>query len=148
MSELLWTFDARGSGDPVARSLTALAEVGMITDVSAAAALIREREADGSTYVGRGTALPHLVGDAACSSGMLATRCDPTDWGDAEVCLLVFLIAPSVAALDEGRIESVLRRLVAIGLDAPSDPDAHQQTIQLLTELGARDIEREKETWA
>lgn len=146
MTDQLWTFDARGSGDPLTSSLAALLDVGMITDVTAAASAVRDREADGSTYVGRGTALPHIIGSPARAPGVLAARCDPTPWGEVDVRLLVFLIAPSVAALGGGRIDDVMRRLVAIGLDAPTDLVAHQQTIQLLTELGAKDIERKRET--
>lgn len=46
MIEKLWTFDARGTNDPVTRCLEALTSVGMLSDVEAGRTSVLEREAD------------------------------------------------------------------------------------------------------
>lgn len=148
MTGRLWTFDARGAADPVGPCLDALASAGMIVDAARGRAAIEEREQDGSTYVGRATALPHIIGEAARTPGILAARCDPLRWGDAEVGLLIFLIAPSVDGLAQDGLGDVMHRLVVIGIDAPTDRDAHHQTLRFLTESGATTIKRKREQWA
>lgn len=148
MTERLWTLDARDLADPVADCLDALVTVGMVTDATAAAAAIAEREAEGSTYVGRDTALPHIVGAAARAPGMLVARCHPIAWGDNRVSLLLFLIAPGLDDLDASGLADVIQRVVVIGLDSPSTLAAHQHTLDLFHELGARPFERNGTTWA
>lgn len=148
MSEQLWTLDVRGLDDPVTACLEALAAVDVVTDVDSASAAMLEREADGTTYVGCSMALPHIIGSAARKPGMLAARCDPIAWGDVEVSLLLFLIAPDLDYLADSSLAQIIHRIVVIGLDAPAVPIAHQQIIELFQELEASPIERKGTSWA
>lgn len=147
MSAQLWTCDARGVADPVGYCLAALAGVGVLADVAGAAGALREREAAGSTYVGRGTALPHIIGTAACAPALLAASCDPLPWGDAAVSLLIFLVAPDAEDLADSHIGDLMHRAAVIGLDAPTDQRAREDILRLLADRGAQTIEGRKGPW-
>lgn len=147
MTEKLWTFDARGTNDPLTQCLEALTSVGMLSDVEAGRASVLEREEDGTTYVGRNTALPHVVGNAALHPGFMAAPCDPIDWGGLKVSFLIFFIVPEGHDFDTSQLADIMQKIVAVGIEAANVPLAHQQTLKLFHELGATHIERNQRTW-
>ncbi len=142
MIEKLWTFDARGTNDPVTRCLEALTSVGMLSDVEAGRTSVLEREADGTTYVGRSTALPHIVGSAALQPGLMAAQCDPIDWDGIDISFLIFLLVPDTFDLETSQLAEIMQQIVVAGIEAASVPIAHQQTLTLFHGLGGKPIER------
>ncbi|WP_433332148.1 PTS sugar transporter subunit IIA [Spirillospora sp. CA-294931] len=128
----------------IAELTAALAASGLVTDQETFVRAVREREAEGTTGIGDGIAIPHGKTDAIARPAVAFARVpDGVGWDslDGAPARLLFLIGvPESAAGDEHlRILALLsRRLIDAEyrnalLTAPTPDDLHRLFAQITT---------------
>ncbi|MHB9863402.1 PTS sugar transporter subunit IIA [Streptomyces sp. YIM S03343] len=121
----------------LSESMQRLFRWGLVSSVSVAESAVVAREGAGSTYVGKGIAVPHVVGSAALKSAVGAIECEECQWGAHRVTLLLFVTLPELGLPQEERQTAVIRDIAQLTRRIPSAGEAANAVFEFLREHGA-----------